>query len=48
MIKIGDDKYMEIEEYAESKGKTIQTVYNWIKDKKVLTRKFMGKTLIKL
>ena len=48
MIKIGDDKYMDIEEYATSKSKTVQTIYNWIKDKKVTTRKFMGKILIKL
>ena len=48
MIKIGDKKYLEIKDYAKVKGVTIQTVYNWIKDKAVNERKLMGKTLIEL
>ena len=48
MIKIGDKKYMEIEEYALSKNKTIQTVYNWIKNKDIKTRKMFNKTLIEI
>lgn len=48
MIKIGNKKYLEIKDYAKSKGVTIQTVYNWIKDKTVKERKLMGKTLIEL
>lgn len=48
MIKIGENKYMEVKEYAADKGVTQQTVYNWIKDKKVTTKILMGKTLIKL
>jgi acyl dehydratase len=48
MIKIGNKKYLEIKDYAKAKGVTIQTVYNWIKDKAVNERKLMGKTLIEL
>ena len=48
MIKIGNKKYLEIKDYAKIKGVTIQTVYNWIKDKTVNERKLMGKTLIEL
>ncbi len=48
MIKIKDKQYLEIEVYAKHKGKTIQTIYNWIKEGKVNVRKLMGKTLIEL
>ncbi len=48
MIKIGDKTYMEIKEYSEFKGKSIQTIYNWIKGNSVKTRKLMGKILIEL
>jgi len=48
MIKINDVQYMTVHEYAKEKSITIQTVYNWIKDKQVETRKFMNMTLIKL
>lgn len=48
MITIGDEKWMTIKEYAKEKIVTPQTVYNWIRDKKVVTRKLMNKTLVKL
>jgi hypothetical protein len=48
MIKINDIPYLTIEDYAKEKQKSIQTIYNWIKDKKVESRKFMGQQLIKL
>lgn len=48
MIKIDNVPYMTVEEYALHKGKTIQTVYNWIKDKKVTTRIMMGNKLVKV
>ncbi len=48
MITIGNKKYMTIKDYAKSKEKTIQTVYNWIKDGTVKTRELMNKTLIEL
>ena len=48
MIKIGDKKYLEVKEYARHKGKTVQTVYNWMKEGKVKTRKLMDKVLIEL
>lgn len=46
MIKIGDKKYLTPKEYAEKRGVSLQTVYNWIKWKHVETRKYMDKTLI--
>jgi hypothetical protein len=48
MIKVGDKQYLEISDYAVHIGKTIQTVYSRIKEKKVKTRKLMGKTVIEL
>jgi hypothetical protein len=48
MIKIGNKNYLEIKDYAKSKGVTIQTIYNWIKEKKVKERRLMGKILIEL
>ena len=48
MIKIGKKNYQYIEDYAKANSKTIQTVYNWIKDGKVKSRKMLNKTLIEL
>jgi predicted transcriptional regulator len=48
MIKINDSLYLTLHEYAKEKNVTIQTVYNWIKDKRVETKKLMNMTLIKL
>jgi len=48
MIKIGDKRYETIKEHAKSKGKSIQTVYNWIKNKQVKTKVLMNQTLIEL
>ena len=48
MIKIDNKYYLSIEDYAKQKGKTIQTIYNWIKKKEVKTRYIMGKCFIQL
>lgn len=48
MIKIDNIQYLTIAEYAKEKSVTPQTVYNWISDKKVETRKVMNMTVIKL
>lgn len=48
MIKIDETYYLDITEYARQKGKTIQTIYNWIKEKKVKTRYILGKLHIQL
>jgi hypothetical protein len=39
---------MTLHEYAKEKNVTVQTVYNWIKDKQVETKRLMNMTLIKL
>ncbi len=46
MIKIGSKNYYTPQRFAEVKMVSVQTVYNWIKDKKVKTTKLMDKTLI--
>ena len=48
MIKIGNKIYATPTEYASNKGVTVQTVYNWIKQKEIKTRKLMDKTLIEV
>lgn len=48
MVKINGEQYLTLHEYAKEKMVTIQTVYNWINDKKVDTKKMMNMTLIKL
>ena len=48
MIKIGEERYMTPEQYAIHCGVTVQTVYNWIKKKEIITRKLMDKTLIRI
>lgn len=48
MITIDGKKYATPAEYSVIKGKSLQTVYNWIKDNKIATRKIMKKTLIKV
>jgi transposase len=48
MITINDKKYMSISEYAKNKGVSIQTVYNWIKEKRITVKKLMDKQFIKL
>lgn len=37
---------MTIPDYAKEKGITIQTVYNWIKDKRIETVEMYGKVLV--
>ena len=48
MIKVGNKKYETVKEYAKLKGKTIQTIYNWINNKDVKTKEMLGQTLIEL
>ena len=47
MIRVNNEQYITLQEYAERENVTIQTVYNWIKNKKVETKKIMNTTLIK-
>ena len=39
---------MDIAEYAKAKGVTIQTVYNWIKEKRITVKKLFNKQLIEV
>jgi len=48
MIKIGDKNYLTIKDYAKLKGVTIQTVYNWIKNKEVVTKQLLYQTVIQV
>jgi predicted DNA-binding transcriptional regulator AlpA len=48
MIKIQNKKYLEIKDYAKLYGVSQATVYNWIKDRKVKTRKLLNKQLIEV
>ena len=48
MIKIGIKKYLDIKEYAAEKRVTIQTVYNWIKNKEVKTKKMYNAIFVEL
>ena len=45
-VTISDKKYMSIKAYADYKGVTTQSVYNWISDKKVETKKILNTTFI--
>ena len=45
---INDKQYLSIAEYANKNNVTIQTVYNWIKEKKVTVKKLMDKQLIEV
>ena len=47
MIRVNNEQYIPLQEYAKRENVTIQTVYNWIKNKKVETKKIMNMTLIK-
>ena len=39
MVTINNQQYLTVHEFAKEKRITIQTVYNWIRDKKVETKK---------
>lgn len=41
-------KAKTIPEYAKMKGVSVQTIYQWIKDGKVSTKKILGKKVIVL
>lgn len=47
-IKVGDDYYLSIDDYAKYVGKVRKTVYNWIESDKVKTKKILNRTFIKL
>lgn len=44
--KVDPKNLMTIESYAKMMGKTIQTVYNWLKEGKVKKVEFLGKEFI--
>jgi hypothetical protein len=48
MVTINNEKYMTLHEYAKDRSVTVQTVYNWIKEKKVETKRMFNMTLIKV
>ena len=39
MITIDNQKLVTIQEYAKSMNRTRQTIYNWLKDKKIKSKK---------
>ena len=45
--RVNNEQYLTLQEYAKRENVTIQTVYNWIKNKKVETKKILNMTLIK-
>jgi len=45
-ITIDGERFMTPKEYAESKGKAFRTIYNWIDNGKLRTKKILGKTLV--
>lgn len=45
-IKIDGKSYLSIDGFAEYKGKTRKTVYNWIDSNKVKTKRFLNRTFI--
>jgi predicted DNA-binding protein (UPF0251 family) len=47
-IRIGDDYYLSIDDYAKYVGKVRKTVYNWIESDKVKTKKLLNRTFVKL
>ena len=47
-VNISGNIYLSIPDYAEYCDVTVATVYNWIKDGKVETRKLLNTTFIKL
>lgn len=47
-IRIGDDYYLSIDDYAKYVGKVRKTVYNWIDSDKVKTKKLLNRTFVKL
>lgn len=47
-ITTSEGTFYSVNEYAKYKDVTIQTVYNWIKDKKVETKKILSNTFVKV
>ena len=47
-IVIQGTTYMTVNSYAKYKGVTIQTVYNWIRDNKLETKKVLSALFVRL
>ena len=47
-IRIGEDYYLSIDDYAKHIDKTRKTIYNWIESGKVTTKRILNRTFIKL
>ena len=47
-ITILNKTYLSISDYADYKGVTLATVYNWIKENKVETRKILRTTFVQV
>lgn len=45
-IKVDPRNLISINEYASQSGKTVQTIYNWLKEGKIKKIKFLGKDFI--
>ena len=41
-------KYKTIQDYARENDVSRQTVYNWIRSGKLLTKRILGRTLVRL
>lgn len=47
-IRIGDKTYVTIDDYAKIKGVSRKTVYNMIKDERVIVKKVLNRQFIEL
>lgn len=45
-MKVNPKNLCTIQDYAKMQGKTIQTIYNWLKEGKVKKVTFLGKEFI--
>lgn len=41
-------EYLTVKDYAKKRGVTVQTVYGWIKNKDLQTKKVLNTTLVKV
>ena len=47
-LLINGEKFMTPKDYAKHRKKSFRTIYNWISEDKIETKKILGKTLIKV
>lgn len=47
-ITIENKTYLSIPDYANYKGVSLATVYNWIKENKVITKKMLRTTFVQV